>query len=377
MKVNLFFESKWVVKGNISADNDIDLSDENFSIEIKDILEHYLERSCHEECMEVLSREAPLIKINNGENISDSFIYYNSDDYSLVKNGFQYWLSDKKTITFRMTARGTSTINPSGYKDDSIGGQYSGMVGFSMALVNVRISKNEDITFNVFIVPKFETSDIYRNYDTDLVDYQIPKKPYKICPLCHGTGIVLSPNNLPDVSCSACSSRDYFADRYGYPYYNAVSVQDMIYLHESSAAWSGVYESHYDDVVEGYVTELTSSGTTQPLPLYEAMTSAIIPSYLVTGTTIDLLNPSISAEHNFHFNYDEGIVSSCLKDGDGSKYTDIPFEMFTGYQVDTTYFKYNDDCISGVLNVDLIIQKISADTTDITGKTVFFGTEIL
>ena len=351
--------------------------------------------------------------------------YNNSDMKSLIENGFQFWISeDKKELNFRLTMRGKSSTNPNGYEDklktelyknelyeptaddivvdDDEGTKtlYSGRVGFTLAICTISLDATHRICFNITIAPTFKSSDIFRVGIGNAEDNkdnisQIPTKPYKVCPICSGTHYQLnySAYNGSTISfvqerdCDTCShsNYDYYMDRYAYPYYNAKKFDDMIFLNNHSATYSSTYDTYWKK--NKYVTSSTKDYDATRTNLYAAYTSAIIPNYLVKGSTVDVLSPTQADPHystgvrSFEYCYDEGVVSSYLLDSDKSRYCELPWD---GNEITLNGFVYveeNGACIYDDLNVNLIRQDIKVGEEGVTiddmvGKTVFFGTEV-
>ena len=343
-------------------------------------------------------------------------IYNNSDMKSLIENGFQFWISEnKKELHFRLTMRGISNINPNGYEDklktelyhnglyvsatddivvdDESTTFYSGRVGFTLAICTISLDATHRICFNITVAPTIKSSDIFRVDNKEDNILQIPTKPYKVCPICSGTHYQLNysaynGNTISFVqerACDTCRQSNYYMDRYAYPYYNAQKFDDMIYLNNHSATYSSTYETNWKK--NKYVTSSTNDYDATRTNLYAAYTSAIIPNYLVTGSTIDVLSPTqenpiyTTAKRYFEFCYDEGVVSSYLLDSDKSRFCELPWD---GTDISLTGFVYveeNGACIYDDLNVNLIRQDIDIGVSGVTiddmvGKTVFFGTEV-
>ena len=251
---------------------------------------------------------------------------------------------------------------------------------------------SHSICFNITIAPTFKSSDIFRI--TNSADYisQIPTKPYKVCPICSGTQYQLnySAYNGSTISfvqerdCDTCSSGDYYMDRYAYPYYNAKKFDNMIFLNNHSATYSSTYDTYWKK--NKYVTTSTNEyiNDDNKTNLYAAYTSAIIPEYLVNGSTIDVLSQSqiyTTGVRSFEFNYEEGIVSSYLLDIDKSKFCELPWDSEKLSLPGFVYVEENGACIYDDLNVNLIRQDIDVGVSGVTiddmvGKTVFFGTEV-
>ena len=174
-------------------------------------------------------------------------------------------------------------------------------------------------------------------------------------------------------------------DRYAYPYYNSTKVDNMIFLNNHSATYSSTYDTYWDN--NKYVTSSTNDYDATRTNLYAAYTSAIIPNYLVTGSTIDVLSPTqenpiyTTAKRYFEFCYDEGVVSSYLLDSDKSRFCEIPWDGTENTLSGFVYVEENGACIYDDLNVNLIRQDIDIGVSGVTiddmvGKTVFFGTEV-
>ena len=311
----------------------------------------------------------PILTERYYSNIAD---YNNSDDYSLIQNGFQFWLEDNKLI-FRMTARGQSSINPSGYYDE-LSQSYTYRVGFSMAIVALSLDSTHNISFNAYITPKFKISDFFRFGNQE--DLQIPSAingKFKTCPLCSGKGYLVYPPESGGIECPACNCSDYWLDRYGYPYYEGYK-QDMLYVNNHNCEYSASYNSYYNGE-KNVVSSVTASGT--PTPLYGVIASAFIPSYLIRGETIDVLNPTEYKERNFTLDYDK----VKLVNDDNSDYviftSGLSSETFSAVPI--TYFEYRGESISGEVDVTLMQQKIEiTDDTKpiIRKKRVAFGASI-
>jgi len=316
-------------------------------------------------------------------------IYNNSDMKSLIENGFQFWIrDDKKTLEFRVTARGQSSINPNGYvdklktelykygkytpTDDIVEDEevYSGRVGISMGHCVISLDKDHLIKFDLSLLPKLKSSEIFR-MKTDKEDQQVPLKPYKKCPICGGTGTIVL-----DVTCPACGGSAYGQDRYGFPYYKSEKTKDMLYVNNNSSSYSALYYTEWDK--DHYVTQPPVTGEAIITPEYAALTSAYIPQYLVSGTTIDLLDEEHTEKaRGFEFCFDEGVVSSYLLSDDRKRKCDLDW-YWEDYTINNfKYVEANGECISGDMQLQLITQEIYVkDSKDIEGKTVFFGTEV-
>lgn len=347
--------------------------------------------------------------------------YNNSDMKSLIENGFQFWVSeDKTTLYFRLTIRGKSSTNPNGYEDklktelykndlydktaDDIevkdgldenekGTLYTGRVGFTLAICSISLDSTHRICFNITIAPTFKSSDIFRVKNEDDYISQIPNLPTKVCPICGDTHYQINysafENNSiilkHEVECSSCDvTSGYYMDRYAYPYYNAKKFDDMIFLNNHSATYSSTFDTYWDEQKYKYVTSSTKDYDATRTNLYAAYTSAIIPAYLVSGSTIDVLSQShiyTTGVRNFEFNYDESVVSSYLLDSDKSRYCELPWDGNPKTLNGFVYVEENGACIYDDLNVNLIRQDIDVGVVgetidDMVGKTVFFGTEV-
>ena len=343
-------------------------------------------------------------------------IYNNSDMKSLIENGFQFWISEnKKELHFRLTMRGISNINPNGYEDklktelyhnglyisatddivvdDESTTFYSGRVGFTLAICTISLDSTHRICFNITVAPTIKSSDIFRVDNLPDTISQIPTLPYKVCPVCDDTHYQISYSSFEDntikpkqiLECDACNDSGYFMDRYAYPYYNSTKVDNMIFLNNHSATYSSTYDTYWDN--NKYVTSSTNDYDATRTNLYAAYTSAIIPNYLVTGSTIDVLSPTqenpiyTTAKRYFEFCYDEGVVSSYLLDSDKSRFCELPWDGNENTLSGFVYVEENGACIYDDLNVNLIRQDIDIGVSGVTiddmvGKTVFFGTEV-
>lgn len=301
-------------------------------------------------------------------------LYNNSDMKSLIENGFQFWITDdKKTLEFRVTARGQSTLNPDGYFDE-VTQEYSGRVGISMGHCVVSLDNDHLIKFDISLLPKLKSSDIFR-MDVNKPDHQVPLKPYKRCPICGGTGTIVTGTTCP--ACGGSNSENaYGQDRYGFPYYNSEKTKDMLYVNNNSSSYSALYQTEWD--TDHYVTPPPVTGDAKLTPEYAALTSAYIPTYLVTGETIDLLDDEHTPKaRGFEFCFDEGVVSSYLLSDDRKRKCKLDW-YWEDYTIENfKYVEANGACISGDMNLQLITQEIYVkDSKDIEGKTVFFGTEV-
>lgn len=340
--------------------------------------------------------------------------YNNSDMKSLIENGFQFWVSeDKKELNFRLTMRGQSSINKFGYVDklktelykngrytpseDELnhedGNVYSNRVGFTLAICTISLDSTHRICFNITIAPTFKSSDIFRvKNEADYIS-QIPTLPTKVCPICGDTHYQINysayeNNNIilkHEEECTSCDvTSGYNMDRYAYPYYNAKKFDDMIYLNNHSATYSSTFDTYWDEQNYKYITSSTNDYDATRTNLYAAYTSAIIPTYLVSGSTIDVLSPTptyTTGVRSFEFCYDEGVVSSYLLDSDKSRYCELPWTDNKTTLLGFVYVEENGACIYDDLNVNLIRQDIKVGEEGITiddmvGKTVFFGTEV-
>lgn len=353
-------------------------------------------------------------KILTEEFYSNVSTYNNSDMKSLIENGFQFWVSeDKTTLYFRLTMRGKSSINKFGYVDklktelykngrytpseDELnpedGNVYSSRVGFTLAICTISLDSTHRICFNITIAPTFKSSDIFRVENDDDYISQIPNLPTKICPVCGDTHYQINysafENNSiilkHEVGCSSCDvTSGYFMDRYAYPYYNAKKFDDMIFLNNHSATYSSTFDTYWDEQKYKYVTSSTKDYDATRTNLYAAYTSAIIPDYLVNGSTIDVLSQTTTyttGVRSFEFCYDEGVVSSYLLDSDKSRYCELPWDGTPITLNGFVYVEENGACIYDDLNVNLIRQDIDVGVVgetidDMVGKTVFFGTEV-
>ena len=301
-------------------------------------------------------------------------LFNNSDMKSLIENGFQFWIrDDKKTLEFRVTARGQSTLNPDGYFDE-VTQEYSGRVGISMGHCVISLDKDHLIKFDISLLPKLKSSDIFR-MDVNKADHQVPLKPYKKCPICGGIGTIVL-----NTTCPACGGSNeenaYGQDRYGFPYYNSEKTKDMLYVNNNSSSYSAMYYTEWDK--DHYVTPPPVTGEAIITPEYAALTSAYIPQYLVTGETIDLLDEEHTPKaRGFEFCFDEGVVSSYLLSDDRKRKCELDW-YWEDYTIENfKYVEANGECISGDMQLQLITQEIYVkDSKDIEGKTVFFGTEV-
>lgn len=373
IKVELNNDTEWVVQGKILSDIErIDLSNADFNISIKDWLEHYISRDdSYLEEQSFIKDYFPTLSISNNEtNVDDETksesnisTYNNSDDYSLIKNGFQFWISGN-TLEFRMCARGTSTINSSGYYDFQ-GHYFTGRVGFSIARCSISLNKDYTIAFDVNIIPTLKTSNIYRLHNEE--DQQVPSainRTYPVCPVCNGDGYIVESAH----KCPACQGSDYFQDRYNFSYDNSNKADDMIYLNNNSNTYSAEQNTNNNKTT-------TITGSPTYTPLYGVITSAYMPEYLTNGETIDVLNPGTSATRSIDFDFDN--ASSVLIENDKSVYSELSCSsesstLLKNYQ----YFSYNGESINEDINLTLIYQTISANDNKIRGSKVQYKVNI-
>lgn len=377
IKVELNNDTEWVVQGKILSDIErIDLSNADFNISIKDWLEHYISRDDrYLDEQSYIKDYFPTLSISNNEPIVDDetksesniSTYNNSDDYSLIKNGFQFWISGN-TLEFRMCARGQSTLNTSGYYDFQ--GHYpTYRVGFSIARCSISLNKDYTIAFDVNIIPTLKTSNIYRLQNEN--DQQVPSAingtypvgsgTYPVCPVCNGDGYIVETAH----NCPACQGSDYFQDRYNFSYDNSNKADDMIYLNNNSNTYSAEQTTNNNKTT-------TVTGSATYTPLYGVITSAYMPEYLTTGETIDVLNPSASATRNIHFDN----ASSVLIENDKSVYSELPYSSENFTLEDYQYFSYNGASIYDNINLTLIYQTISANDNKIRGSKVQYKVNI-
>lgn len=465
--VSLEYETDWIVKGTITSDLDyINLKNENFRIEIMDLLEHYIKDNNTSAISARFEKDKyPLLSISNQEyitptdlsgyvacvmeggntanylkdwdlvlsstwdesirtsDINDAYVfpntaiantilnrldapqtrtfsaypvssytslsteiyesniedYNNSDTIHLIRNGFQFWISDNKLI-FRMTVRGHSTLNTSGYYDKVIG-SYTNKVGFCLAYCVVSLDATHKITFKVPIAPKFKSSDIFRaELETDV---QVPTKPYRTCPICT-SGILLDSDNLGPVTCPACNGTGsgYYQDRYGYPYNNSLATQNMLFVNNNTNTYSADYSTVWNNRTQEYNLSSTFDSGVNQVPIYQVITSAIIPSYLIDEDTVDLLTNE-EVKRNLYFNESSSSISSVLMSDDKTYYCDIPYTCYPDYHATAFYILENYEYVTattgmlyGDLSIKLIKQTISSNEPDIKDKTVMFKMEI-
>lgn len=466
MNVSLEYETDWIVKGTITTDLDfIDLKNENFRIEIMDLLEHYIRRTDASAVSATYEKDnIPLLSISNKEYLqpttvsgyvagvtngsstnflkdydlvlsswadspkttipNDAYVFSNSgiadtilsrigttgertfsaiqlpstetcetvntviyesnvsdfnnsDTIHLIRNGFQFWISGKN-LMFRMTVRGESSLNSDGYYD-KLTGEWSGKVGFSLAYCIISLDATHKINFKVPIAPKFKTSEIFRAELED--DIQVPTKPYKTCPICT-SGYLIEPSTQAPVPCPACNGQSvYYQDRCGYPYNNSLVTQNMLFVNNNTNAYSANYSAVWNKHKEEYVLSSNTNSSTYQTPIYQVITSAIIPKYLMEETTVDLLTGE-TANRNMFIDFTSSSVSSVLMSDDKTDYCELPFETMPS--TNTAYFTINDynyvtattGRLYGDINVKLIVQTISSDEPDIRDKTVLFKMDI-
>ena len=373
------YESDWVIKGRIHSDTTIvDLQydsekgqyvGDGFSIEIKDLFEHYIARDEHFFVEETYSKDNnPSLAIGNNvmlysyESIEDAcqdavtyptFIsnvetYNNDDDINLVKNGFQFWITDDGyTLMFRMVARGRSTRNFLGYNVYGRRDSFTGFVGFTCATVSVSFNTNENIKFNVYLIPRLLTGDIQK-INEDENDEQIG---------------------------SAFARPDFNYNRNFNRYNRYNPYKDNMYVNNSVLTYSSKNTLKWMPNKDKYeIEELTGDPTYTPK--YYVETSGYVSDYLQNGLTIDLLNGGSSARN---FELPSAFSSRLVNESNNG--IDLSADMVSSCTINP--FEYFNDNNGGYIfdsmNVNIyqqIIEDLSGKKSGLIRNRVLFGVEI-
>ena len=260
--------------------------------------------------------------------------YYNSNDYSLIKNGIQFWLDDNKTLIIRVVTKGKSSIPDAGYniynpithKLDP-----TGFVGFCIANFNITLNDSENLLFDCALMPRVDTDD----------------------PVTETT--VFKPHVVPD---------GY--DRVDFDWNGDGNGLNNLYVNNTSSFDSSAYEYEqaYNNTTHKWYTkgpeELKSSAT----PLYTVKSSAFTNDYLLSGITYDLINGGQSARG---FDFIKDNVKSTLYDEYTDKYIELPFEFDKDKDIqskDINYFSAGNAFVSGTIYWHEIIQTITNSADD-------------
>lgn len=261
--------------------------------------------------------------------------YYNSNDYSLIRNGIQFWLDDNKTLIIRVATKGKSNANVEGYKiynPITHDLDKTGFVGFCIANFNITLNDSENLLFDCALMPRVDTDDPVTD-DPDFKPHVVPDGYDRVDFDWNGDGNGL--NNL---------------------YVNNTSAFD-------SSAYG--YVQAYNSTTHKWYTKGPDQLDNTPTPLYTVKSSAFTNDYLLTGETYDLINGGQSARG---FDFVKDNVKSILYDEYTDKYIELPFE-FNEEQNDeeVIYYGNNSDYIKGRVYWHEITQTIT-NSADHPGK---------
>ena len=215
--------------------------------------------------------------------------YLNSDDWSLVRNGIQFWIDGitKKTLYIRVAAKGKSSTNASGYKIwNPVGGEhksgkyeYTCNVGFTVANFNITLNDKERLVFDCFLIPKIKTGDPipyeYNPEETDLSAY------------------VESAHML---SGAFRTDYDWNGDGLG---------KDNLFVNnttDDAGNYSMIYEQYPTLIIDSLSSNWKTSAYPDTknynvTPLYIVKSSAYLNDYLVEGSAWDLLSAELTTRN--------------------------------------------------------------------------------
>lgn len=261
--------------------------------------------------------------------------YYNSNDYSLIKNGIQFWLDDNKTLIIRVATKGYSNANVEGYKiynPITHDLDPTGFVGFCIANFNITLNDSENLLFDCALMPRVDTDDPVTE-DPDFKPHVVPDGYDRVDFDWNGDGNGL--NNL--------------------------------YVNNTSAFDSSAYEyvQAYNNTTHKWYTEGPEELDNTETPEYIVKSSAFTNDYLLSGKTYDLINGGMSARG---FDFVEDNVKSTLYDEYTDTYIELPYK-FDPEQKDeeVIYYGNNSDYIKGRVYWHEITQTIT-NSADHPGK---------
>ena len=247
--------------------------------------------------------------------------YYNSNDYSLIQNGIQFWLDDDKTLIIRVVTKGKSSISNAGYKiynpitHDLYNTRF---VGFCIANFNITLNDSENLLFDCALMPRVDTDD----------------------PVTENT--YFKPHIVPD---------GY--DRVDFDWNGDGNGLNNLYVNNTTT------HKWYTEGPE----QLKSSAT----PEYIVKSSAFTNDYLLTGKAYDLLNGGMSARG---FDFVKDNVKSTLYDEYTDKYIELPFKFDEDIGIQSkelNYFSAGNAFVSGTIYWHEIKQTIT-NSADHPGK---------
>lgn len=310
---------EYVKNITIESEQNINLQDPNFKIEIKDLFEHFYSDYFNdsfgfEECLKYDTEPTLII---NSTNIG---IYQNSSDTELVKNGIQIYPIASNKLLIRVAGAGLNNIEESDKPDYN-----TGYVGFCVPEFNITLNDTEDILYiKTFIFPIIQS------------DNPIPVEGTAPTP---GTKTHFLPTDV--------------TSRTGYDWNDNGLVINDLYVNNSSA--TSAY--HYDcDKEPTYVSPVLTQE-------YEINSSAIVNDYLLSGETYDIFT-SDNVQRDFDFEAHSGILNSYIYNEYDKSTENIPFignqETINNYTIvtDGTYVLSSD------LHCFVVTQTIKTSSTD-------------
>lgn len=255
----------WVLSGKIESETTI--SPDKIKIKIFDALEHY-SPDFNRTVTYNKDKSYPLINITGTNNE-----FCTTGDTDLIRYGFIFQVTNNY-ISFKMSARGGSTLNPDGYYDETTH-QNSGQVGFNIAIMSVSVNDEPEQTFNLFLAPKLISSKPFRIYDQDyLVDKQLPLSAEIPCTICNGDGHIAD-----DMVCPACNGSHYLFDRVDFNYDSDNPIYGL-YVNNHNKDCSATYKRTWDSTRNTYVFTSETSQDSWRTPKYGVLVSAYIPRYI-------------------------------------------------------------------------------------------------
>ena len=263
--------------------------------------------------------------------------YYNSNDYSLIQNGIQFWLDDDKTLIIRVVTKGKSSISNAGYKIYNPITHHldkTGFVGFCIANFNITLNDSENLLFDCALMPRVDTDD----------------------PVTENT--YFKPHIVPD---------GY--DRVDFDWNGDGNGLNNLYVNNTSAFDSSAYgyEQAYNNTTHKWYTEGPEQLGNTPTPEYIVKSSAFTNDYLLTDETYDLLNGGQSARG---FDFVKENIKSTLYDEYTDKYIELPFKFDEDIDIQSkeiNYFSAGNAFVSGTIYWHEITQTIT-NSADHPGK---------
>ena len=354
-------KSKWVKVITIHSDDPINIDSDSFNITVKEQFEYFINdylvdgdtfeleelykkdtEPTIEICKNAREIECPTCKstgelhtICGDEPMYDQVFpnsiqtYYNSNDYSLIQNGIQFWLDDDKTLIIRVVTKGYSSANEDGYKiynpitHDLYNTRF---VGFCIANFNITLNDSENLLFDCALMPRVDTDD----------------------PVTENT--YFKPHIVPD---------GY--DRVDFDWNGDGNGLNNLYVNNTSAFDSSAYgyEQAYNNTTHKWYTKGPEQLGNTPAPEYIVKSSAFTNDYLLTDKTYDLLNGGISARG---FDFVKDNVKSTLYDEYTDKYIELPFKFDEDIDIQSKeikYFSAGNAFVSGTIYWHEIKQTIT------------------